>query len=175
MKRLTQVQWIYFLLGCVLSGGVFSEVAIAAKEPQIMSLDWEDLIPEQERMRVPVEDDTPVDHDSDTPPQAKLGSVRHELNNQLVKIPGFVIPLEGDDKTVTEFLLVPFLGACIHVPPPPPNQIVYVKFKHGAPIKKLWDIVNVVGYLKTETMNLDLGEAGYVLYGSQLEDFQPES
>nr|WP_245796941.1 DUF3299 domain-containing protein [Vibrio aerogenes] len=139
-----------------------------------MALNWEDLIPEKERMQVPVVDDTPVDHDDDTPPQMKIGSVRHELNNRLIKIPGFVIPLEGDDKSVTEFLLVPFLGACIHVPPPPPNQIIYVKFKDGAPIKKLWDIVNVVGYLKTETVNLDLGEAAYVLYGNQLEDYQSE-
>lgn len=49
-----------------------------------------------------------------------VGGVNKKLDNQDVRIPGFVVPLEGDAKKITAFLLVPYFGACIHVPPPPP-------------------------------------------------------
>lgn len=52
-----------------------------------------------------------------------------QLEGQQVKIPGFMVPLEDDQRKVTEFLLVPTPQACIHVPPPPPNQMVYVRMK----------------------------------------------
>ncbi|MDF5538935.1 DUF3299 domain-containing protein, partial [Vibrio parahaemolyticus] len=94
-----------------------------------------------------------------------------ELNGSQVKIPGFVIPLEGDADTVTEFLLVPYFGACIHVPPPPPNQIIYVKFPKGAPVQELWDVIYVVGTLKTETINHELAETAYVIEGSEIEAY----
>ena len=50
------------------------------------------------------------------------------LVGQSIKIPGFAVPLEGDDgfEYIDEFLLVPYFGACIHVPPPPPNQVIHV-------------------------------------------------
>ena len=54
-------------------------------------------------------------------------SIVEELNGQRVRIPGYLLPLEVSATKVTEFLLVPYIGACIHVPPPPPNQIIYVK------------------------------------------------
>ncbi|SJN55246.1 DUF3299 domain-containing protein [Vibrio ruber] len=160
---------VFFYIGLGLLAG---HVSAQVQQQSVITLSWEDLIPEGERHQEPPVRTTPIDHDNDTPPQLKIGGVRHDLDGKMVKIPGFVIPLEGDDKTVTEFLLVPFLGACIHVPPPPPNQIIYVKFEHGAPIRQLWDIVYVVGQLKTETMNLDLGETGYVLYGQALDDYE---
>ena len=54
-----------------------------------------------------------------------------ELNGKQIRMPGYLLPLGFDGTKVTEFLLVPFVGACIHVPPPPPNQIVYVRFDEG--------------------------------------------
>ena len=48
-----------------------------------------------------------------------------EMNGKAIRIPGFIVPLEfNDDKTVSQFFLVPFFGACIHVPPPPPNKVI---------------------------------------------------
>ncbi|WP_373636467.1 DUF3299 domain-containing protein [Vibrio gazogenes] len=170
MERNT-VWFLFVLMGL---GLLSDSVSAQARQQSVMTLSWEDLIPEGEQHPDPPVRATPIDHDNDTPPQLKIGGVRHDLDGKIVRIPGFVIPLEGDDKTVTEFLLVPFLGACIHVPPPPPNQIIYVKFEHGAPIRQLWDIVYVVGQLKTETMNLDLGETGYVLYGQDLDDYESD-
>lgn len=147
-------------------------IAADVASDDILTLEWLDLIPERERhlvdaMGMP----QALNHESSAPEQSKLGSVRQELNGSMVKIPGFVIPLEGDEKIVTEFLLVPYLGACIHVPPPPPNQIIYVRFKQGAPIQDLWDVVYVIGRLKTETVSHDLAEVGYVIEGIALQEY----
>jgi hypothetical protein len=54
-------------------------------------------------------------------------AVNVELDGQIVRMPGYILPLEFSGKDITEFLLVPYVGACIHTPPPPPNQIVHVK------------------------------------------------
>lgn len=59
--------------------------------------------------------------------RAQKNAVDPALNGKLVRIPGYLLPLEFSGKAVSEFLLVPWVGACIHTPPPPPNQIVHVK------------------------------------------------
>ncbi|MFA0071313.1 DUF3299 domain-containing protein, partial [Vibrio breoganii] len=79
-----------------------------------------------------------------------VGSFRKELVGKTVKIPGFVIPLEGDSETTTQFLLVPYYGACIHVPPPPTNQIIFVDAPDGTSNQALWDVVYVSGTLNIE-------------------------
>ncbi|EDL52528.1 DUF3299 domain-containing protein [Vibrio mediterranei] len=146
-------------------------MALAQDESDLLKLDWIDLIPEKERNQFDAMGMPAIDHSGGVMEQSKLGSVRQELNGSMVKIPGFVIPLEGDEDMVTEFLLVPYFGACIHVPPPPPNQIIYVKFKEGAPVHRLWDVIYVVGTLKTETINSELAETAYLIDGIRIEDY----
>ncbi|MFP3457944.1 DUF3299 domain-containing protein, partial [Psychrobacter sp. SIMBA_152] len=63
------------------------------------------------------------------------------LDGKKVRIPGYVVQLEGDADNVTEFLLVPYFGACIHVPPPPPNQIIHVEYAEGVPYENTYDAV----------------------------------
>ncbi|WP_300174580.1 DUF3299 domain-containing protein [uncultured Aliivibrio sp.] len=157
------------LLLCLLLLLPFSAVS-----NEVLTLDWIDLIPEQERNQFDSLGMPKVDHNGATMEQSLVGGVRQELNGSMVKIPGFVIPLEGDDKMITEFLLVPYFGACIHVPPPPPNQIIYVKFEKGAPIQQLWDVIYIVGKLKTETINSELAETGYLIEGVRLEEYDDE-
>ncbi|MFH0225747.1 DUF3299 domain-containing protein [Vibrio furnissii] len=147
-------------------------VAAPALSNEVLKLDWIDLIPENERNLFDHQGMPMPDHSGDAPAkQQKIGNVRPELNGSTVKIPGFVIPLEGDENTVTEFLLVPYFGACIHVPPPPPNQIIYVKFPKGAPVQELWDVVYVIGTLKTQSVSLDLAETGYVIEGQEIAEY----
>ena len=141
---------------------------------EVLKLDWIDLVPEQERNQFDAVGMPKVDHNGSQMQQSLVGGVRQELNGSMVKIPGFVIPLEGDDTMITEFLLVPYFGACIHVPPPPPNQIIYVKFEKGAPIQQLWDVIYIVGKLKTETINSELAETGYLIEGIRLEEYDDE-
>jgi hypothetical protein len=70
-----------------------------------------------------------------------------ELNGKLLALPGFVLPLEYKDKKVTEFLLVPWVGACIHTPPPPANQIVHVVAKTPFATKGMFEAVTVTGVM----------------------------
>ena len=140
----------------------------------MLTLAWIDLVPEQERNQFDDRGMPAIDHNNPEPQQSLYGAVRPELNNSQVKIPGFVIPLEGDADKVTEFLLVPFFGACIHVPPPPPNQIVYVKFEEGAPVHELWDVVYVIGTLKTHAVSHELAQAGYLIEGTAIEPYDDE-
>lgn len=77
-------------------------------------------------------------------------SIRPDLDGKTVSIGGYMLPLEYSGTKVTEFLLVPYLGACIHVPPPPPNQIVHVKTAQGFAAKGLYEAVLVTGVLATE-------------------------
>jgi hypothetical protein len=83
-------------------------------------------------------------------------STNSELEGQLIRMPGYVLPLEYDGERVTEFLLVPFVGACIHTPPPPPNQIIHVKVKGGFQSSGMFEPVWVNGILKTEQSNPNL-------------------
>lgn len=138
-----------------------------------MTIDWIDLIPESERTEFDQKGMPIIDHNVSMTfiQQDTHVSVRKELNNSHVKIPGFVIPLNTDTDTITEFLLVPYFGACIHVPPPPLNQIIYVHFEKGVPIQDLWDIVYVDGILKTETIDSQFAQAGYRLKGKFIEAY----
>ncbi|CAM4416467.1 DUF3299 domain-containing protein [Vibrio agarivorans] len=144
-----------------------------AQEQSVVELEWQDLIPESERSRVAELQALALDHNNGQAEQLVMGDVRPELDGDMVKIPGFVIPLEGDSDTITEFLLVPFYGACIHVPPPPPNQIIHVKFEQGAPTKDLWDLVYITGTLKAQTLLTEsIGvESGYAIAGAVLETY----
>ncbi|MBE3760064.1 DUF3299 domain-containing protein [Vibrio parahaemolyticus] len=160
--------WKKVLASCLLAIA-FTTPVMASDEP--LTLDWIDLVPEAERKLFDSVGMPASDHSGSAAQQSKIGNVRPELNGSQVKIPGFVIPLEGDANTVTEFLLVPYFGACIHVPPPPPNQIIYVKFPKGAPVQELWDVIYVVGTLKTETINHELAETAYVIEGSKIEAY----
>lgn len=153
-------------------------LSLSAFADDITTLDWADLIPESEKKAYTeqfINRASPqVNHQGSGPAaqNSQFGMPRQELDGKHVKIPGFVIPLEGDDKLVTEFLLVPFMGACIHVPPPPPNQIVYVKFKDGIEIGKLWEVVVVEGIMKVETTSAEIAQSSYLLEGIDSEPYR---
>jgi hypothetical protein len=96
-----------------------------------------------------------------------------EFNGKRVRIGGYVVPLDFEATTVKEFLLVPFVGACIHVPPPPANQIVYVKSEKGFQVAGQFEPVWVTGTLKTETAFTGLADAGYSIDADSV-DARPE-
>jgi uncharacterized protein len=105
-------------------------------------------------------------------PAASSGSppaVVASLDGKRVQIGGYVVPLDFDATRVKEFLLVPFVGACIHVPPPPPNQIVYVKAESGIDVKGTFDPVWVTGTLTVTPAFTGLAEAGYSLDAEKVE------
>lgn len=68
-----------------------------------------------------------------------------------VRVPGFMVPLEDFAEEVTEFLLVPYVGACVHTPPPPPNQLVYVEMEGDEKVEvSFWEPVWIRGVLEVE-------------------------
>lgn len=115
--------------------------------------------------------------------QRRAEAIVPALDRQKIRMPGFVLPLEYAGRNVTEFLLVPWVGACIHTPPPPPNQIVHVRMAKGAEfeVKGLFEPVWVTGVLSTQSsrpmLSLVDGMAdipvGYALAGTGVEDYKP--
>jgi hypothetical protein len=108
-------------------------------------------------------------------------AIVEDLHGRVVRMPGYLLPLEIIGAKVTEFLLVPYIGACIHVPPPPPNQIVYVKIvKKAYRHQGLNDPVWVTGKMSVKSMTRDLylvdGSAdvsiGYAMEARQVEPYE---
>ena len=98
------------------------------------------------------------------------------LEDKEVKLPGYVIPLEYYGREINTFLLVPYIGACIHVPPPPPNQIVYVDSTKPWDAIEWWEPVYVTGTLKIENQDFDeLAVVGYALYANDIEFYRGET
>ena len=109
-------------------------------------------------------------------------AINTDLEGRRIKIPGYLLPLEFSGTMVTEFLLVPYVGACIHAPPPPPNQIVHVKVlaKGGYKSSKYFDPISVTGVISAKAMVKDLylvdGSAGinigYTMEANRIEPYK---
>ena len=99
--------------------------------------------------------------------------VNESLNETLVRLPGFIAPLEYTDDLITEFLLVPYFGACIHVPPPPANQTVLVKLSEGQGIKfeDAWFPFWVMGKITTQRATTELAQAGFYMEDAIIEPY----
>ncbi|MDR0621353.1 MAG: DUF3299 domain-containing protein [Deltaproteobacteria bacterium] len=95
-----------------------------------------------------------------------------EINAKRLKIPGFVVPLDFEDEKVDEFFLVPFFGACIHVPPPPPNQIILVRLKDPIEGLGVMEVVWVYGKISLEKVSTDIGSSGYSLSADRVEFYR---
>ena len=94
------------------------------------------------------------------------------LDGQHVRIPGFAVPLEGDAEQVTELLLVPYFGACIHVPPPPSNQIIHVFPNSPVAHDTLKDAVWIEGIINTTPSETRSGGAGYRLSAQTVSRYE---
>jgi hypothetical protein len=150
---------------------------------EVREIEWDALIPEDYRPDKLLAEFAAEDLSDDDPRAAELmaklkalwdqAPVREELDGAAVRLPGFVVPVEGDEKETTAFLLVPYYGACIHVPPPPANQTVYVLTEpgKGAP-PGLFDVVWVNGTMSVKRIENDIAEAGYTLYASEVTPYE---
>jgi len=156
----------------------------AANAEQAQELEWDALIPADYRPDKIMGQFGDINDLDDNDPRTqkilqKLEALWNEapvvesLDGKRVKLPGFVVPLEGDGKKLSEFLLVPYYGACIHVPPPPANQTVYVKVPEGdAKIRHAFDTVWVIGTLSAKSINSDLAAAGYQIQAEEVTPYE---
>lgn len=173
------------ILGLGLSEGVGALTppdtnAAARSEPSkidgAFNLEWGNLLPDQARFSFHM--NTAPLHGylgEDGPPARQTGSseTNPQFDGETVRISGFVVPLAMSKKgIVTEFFLVPYFGACIHVPPPPPNQIVYVKMKKGFHFASIYQPQRVTGALHVESKAVQMASAAYTLAGTQVEPYE---
>lgn len=93
------------------------------------------------------------------------------MDGRAIRIPGFIVPLEFDEETITEFFLVPYFGACIHSPPPPPNQIIYVHAPNGLELNTLYDPFWISGKLSTKLVENYMATAAYSMQMQSYEDY----
>lgn len=176
------------------AGPVETEVALSeARVPEqaevssasVKEIDWDSLIPEDFRPDKLMEEYQVEDLADDDPRAAELmdrlkelwdqAPVRNDLDGEQVSLPGFVVPVESDAEETTGFLLVPYYGACIHVPPPPANQTVYVNAEPGQGTRpKLFDVVTVTGTMRVERVESELAAAGYTLEATKVEPYEEE-
>lgn len=94
------------------------------------------------------------------------------LNGREIKIAGYVTPLSFDGDKVVDFLFVPYLGACIHVPPPPVNQIVYVENATGLTASNIYEPLWLTGKLTTTSVSTLMANVGYSISGAQVEPYE---
>ncbi len=138
---------------------------------QPKELTWSEMIPPDAAPEVP--DIAPMHDlsqlgnlDPEAAPAAKQdlpnAPVVPALNDQHVRLPGYIVPLEvNEDGRTTDFLLVPYFGACIHVPPPPSNQIVHVTSKVGVKLEELYQPYWIEGAMQVKPSTSELADAGY--------------
>ena len=147
-------------------------------EAKVLELEWQDLLPEEERKEYnagpPVATHDYLSGESGLASQQVMNfNVNNKLDQKQVKLPGFIVPLELDDNgKVTEFFLVPYFGACIHVPPPPPNQIVYVRMNKGIALDSIYEAYWITGRMKVSRKATRLGASAYQLDASKVEIYK---
>ena len=149
-------------------GGKAAAAKPAAGQPRLIS--WEELVPKDwDPMKEfkgmdlsKLEDGDPRANDLLLKMQevSNNAPTNPAMNGVEVKIPGFIVPLEENKGEVTEFLLVPYFGACIHTTPPPANQILHVRPRQGAKFRAM-DTVWVTGKLQTLRNDSMMGVSGY--------------
>ncbi|MEM7492597.1 MAG: DUF3299 domain-containing protein [Pseudomonadota bacterium] len=107
-------------------------------------------------------------------PQFGTFDIVEDLNGELVRIPGYIVPFDFNPQRRHEaFLFVPYMGACIHTPPPPPNQIIYVRADPSVQVKDIWQPYWIEGELKGEEVLNETGDAAYSLTLQTLELYNP--
>ncbi|MBS9723396.1 DUF3299 domain-containing protein [Stutzerimonas stutzeri] len=105
--------------------------------------------------------------------QSPAAPVVEALDGQMVKLPGYIVPLDmTDEGRVIEFLLVPYFGACIHVPPPPSNQIVHATSELGVRVEALYEPFWIEGPMRVEHASSELAEAGYRMQAQKIYPYE---
>lgn len=148
----------------------------------IRELTWTELIPPGAPPEIP--DMQPI-HDlsklasglAEAAPAVKQkmrnAPVVQALDGKRIRMPGYIVPLDVNEQgRTTDFLLVPYFGACIHVPPPPSNQIVHVTSKVGVKVDDLYQPFWIEGPMQVQPTESELANAGYQIDASKIYPYE---
>ncbi|RDE22471.1 DUF3299 domain-containing protein [Motiliproteus coralliicola] len=173
------------LAKCLITAGVLLSTLLPSLSyavDEVRALDWNDLMPAGFSDEALFADyDVSSFDDGDPEGQRRYeefqeilqsAPVIESLDGQLISLPGFALPLEGDYEATSLFLLVPYFGACIHVPPPPSNQIVLVRADPGVKIETLFAPVKVSGRIRIESTDTGIAHAGYTMDLTNIETIE---
>lgn len=163
--------------------------AAGARAAELMSrgireIGWEELMPEGEEERLAqlyqqqmalLYSGSPIAEGSAGDQMVQIGTFNTvaELNEVKVRIPGYTVPFEfGANAEITEFLLVPYYGACLHAPPPPPNQTVFAMTEEPIRLRDLAQAVWIEGTMFTQTQESELADAAYTIRVDKVEIYE---
>ena len=174
---------LLFLSGPISFAQEQSSQSVSSKPNSYVTIEWTDLIPKEDLdilLNPPsyitdIQDGAAEDAISnqlktisaeaseDRYQQALVSkTIKPEMDGQAVRLPGFIVPLEFDgQQVITQFFLVPYFGACLHMPPPPPNQIIFVRYPKGFELEALYYPVWLTGILETSLTENDMATAAY--------------
>ena len=152
------------------------------KATKYKEISWDDLLPKDWDPMKAIKN-LKLDKLKDSDPRAveamdKLKSMWNDapanpaIAGKAIRLPGFMVPLEFGKKEVKEFLLVPYFGACIHVPPPPANQVIHILPEHPVKVKTGMDAVWVEGVIELANSKTDMGDSGYRLRAVKVEAYK---
>ncbi|WP_084420982.1 DUF3299 domain-containing protein [Henriciella litoralis] len=161
------------------------EVTDAATSDEYEEITWEDLMPEGEEERIAQMYQAQmaslysggggggIAEGSAADQAIQIGTFNtvKDMDGVKMRLPGYTVPFEyGKDAQITEFLLVPYYGACLHAPPPPPNQTVFVRTETPIKLKDLSQAVWIEGTIKVQKQTSDLADAAYTI---EMTDWEP--
>ncbi|MGT2512355.1 DUF3299 domain-containing protein [Cupriavidus basilensis] len=158
-------------------------VAPSTPDPALREIAWRDLLPKGWDPLVPFKG-LKLDELDDADPRAQIAlykarqywknaPVEPALDGAAVRLAGFVVSLDAEGEAIREFLLVPYFGACIHVPPPPANQVIHVRTDKPLPGLRTMDTVWIGGAMRVERADTMMGYAGYAMHGARVEPYLP--
>jgi len=159
--------------------------ALKAEEEMIArgvtAIGWEDLMPEGEEERLQkmyaaqMAAMYSIAEGSSADTATQIGSFNtvDTFDGKKIRMPGYTVPFSYDAKAeISEFLLVPYFGACIHAPPPPPNQTIFIRTDKPILLKDLPQAVWIEGTLHAEKQESDLADAAYIIDLTRVEKYE---
>lgn len=149
--------WMGWMMGVLLSVG-----ALAASE--VREADWLELMPKEEvEALMNAQASMAMDHTMRGMQTGTFNTVP-ALDGQKIKLAGYIVPSETTaEGELKEFFLVPYFGACIHVPPPPPNQIILARLEKPIPMTEIYDAFWITGTLKVEKTESEIAATAYTM------------
>ena len=140
-----------------LAGRAFAET--------VVDLEWRDLLPADDHsLPGNLAGIVPHDESSLAAQQPLSTGIRTDWTGQIVRLSGFIVPIDHQGTGVTAFILVPYVGACVHVPPPPANQLVFVTTEKPYESSDLFEAVTVTGMFGTASTSTHFEQGTSMLF-----------
>ena len=159
--------------------------AIEKEEP--IDIEWGDLIPEakdqkeqdsRDQLAAAMSEFLGAGHSAVTIGGAGPGlpgggeALVETFDDKRVRMPGYALPLDWSEEGFTQFLLVPYVGACVHVPPPPANQLVLIETEKPYKPSYIFEPVSVTGVFSRFEFEIGDVASGYRIVADSVGPYE---